>query len=72
MSRRYGINHAIEVLTTWVEASIFEAQWVQQSKLHTKGKKELENYLAHQMLFAPIWKYVLNVAEVGTRETRDV
>ena len=72
MSRRYGINHAIEVLTTWVEASIFEAQWVQQNKLHTKGKKELENYLAHQMLFAPIWKYVLNVAEVGAREACDL
>ena len=42
-----------------------------QTKLHTKGKKELENYLSHQMLFAPIWKYVLNVAEVGTKGTCD-
>ena len=62
---RFGINHTIEVLTLWENNAIFTAQWVQQNKLHTKGKKELESYLLHQMLFAPIWKHVLNVAEVS-------
>lgn len=63
-SHRFGINHTIEVLTLWEDNSVFTAQWVQQNKLHTKGKKELDSYLLHQMLFAPIWKYILSVAEV--------
>ncbi len=46
-------------------ASIFGALWVPQSKLHSRGEKELDAYFGRQLLFSSLWRAILNVAEVG-------
>ena len=61
---RYSFNHSPEVLGQWEKNSLFSAQWVPQSRLHSNGEKELENYLSRQLLFSPLWVHVLNIAEV--------
>ena len=67
LTRRYGFNHNLEVLVQWDKNSLFSAQWVPQSRLHSCGEKELESYLSRQLLFSPLWTHVLNVAEVVFR-----
>lgn len=64
LTRRYSFNHSPEVLVQWEKNSLFSAQWVPQSRLHSNGEKELENYLSRQLLFSPLWVHVLNIAEV--------
>lgn len=62
--RRYGMKHNIETLVFWEGGSAFSAQWVPQSKLKLNGVKELTEYLNRQFFFSPVWRYILNVAEV--------
>ena len=63
--RRYGLKHNIEVLVFWENGSYYNAQWIPQTKLKGNGSKECDNYLARQYLYSPLWKYVLNIAEVS-------
>lgn len=62
---RFSANHNIEVLVQMENASIFGALWVPQSKLHSRGEKELDAYFGRQLLFSSLWRAILNVAEVG-------
>ena len=55
------------MLTTALNTPSIHAVWLPQCKLKFNGDKALEDYLARQYLFAPIWKYVLNVTEVRLR-----
>ena len=55
----------IEVLVMWNNESPLSAQWVSQSQLQGKGLKALTEYIRNQYLFSPLWKHVLNIAEVG-------
>ena len=61
--RRYN-NHAIEVLVMWNHHSVFSAQWFPQDLLRPQGVKEMDEYLNRLLLFAPIWRYILNIVEV--------
>lgn len=62
--RHYGINQSIEVLAILNGDSVFSARWIPQSRLKASAQKELDRYLTRCYLFSPIWKYILNVAEV--------
>ena len=64
LMRRYGMNHTIEVLTILNGDSIISAKWVPQSRLKASAQKELDRYLTRCYLFSPIWKIIVNVAEV--------
>ena len=70
LMRRYGVSHAIEVLTILNGDSIISAKWVPQSRLKISAQKELDRYLTRYYLFSPIWKYILNVAEGIVDEVR--
>lgn len=52
----------------WNNESPLSAQWVSQSQLQGKGLKALTEYIRNQYLFSPLWKHVLNIAEVGIWE----
>lgn len=52
----------------WNNESPLSAQWVSQRQLQGKGLKALTEYIRNQYLFSPLWKHVLNIAEVGILE----
>ena len=64
LTSRMGVHHAIEVLALPEDGQLLNAQWVLQTHLSIKGRKELEHYLSRQGFQAAIWKYVLTVSEV--------
>ena len=61
---RLGINHSIEVLALPEDSHLLSARWIPQGRLSSRGRKELDMYLSRQLLCSPIWKYILNIAEV--------